>query len=200
MSWIPWQVGIRAWVAAASGLGLSRVAWAGQAMPRPAKPFIALRVKSLSRGGHDWVAVDDTDEDAIVYLARGTRAMILQMTAFSDDAVGAAQSVAILDRVLGGATLPTASAALMAAGVGIGEWLPIQMIDGLVNFTAFEARAQVDVLLHLVTEVSETANYIETVEITDRIQDPEVISYVPEDPMLRIPAPAIANAGAADPD
>lgn len=51
---------IAAWVKAGSGLATGQVIWAQQAGPRPATPYIALRISDETPIGHDWADVVET--------------------------------------------------------------------------------------------------------------------------------------------
>ena len=179
MDWDAAQTALRMWVVNASGIGAGSVAWAGQKMPRMPKPFVTLSIAGISRAGHDWLTVDDTDPDAITHVLRGARSMTLRLTAYSDNVAGASAAAMLLERVLAKAALPSNHEALRAVGVAVAEWAPVQTIDGLINFATFEPRATVDVMCHFAQEVTETANYIGSVEITDSISDPPITSHVP---------------------
>lgn len=63
-TWNAMEDAIHAWVVAGSGLPATSVRWAQQTDPRPAGPYISVRLRSLRGVGHDWV---DVEENPLVF-------------------------------------------------------------------------------------------------------------------------------------
>ena len=58
-TWNAMEDAIHAWVVAGSGLPATSVRWAQQTDPRPAGPYISVRIRSLRPVGQDWVDVEE---------------------------------------------------------------------------------------------------------------------------------------------
>ena len=165
---------INAWIAAGSGFDAdTNVIWAQQAAPRPATPYIALRMTLLEQHGQDWYDIRDAavpapgaEIDAVV---RGVRKGTLNIACFGDAATGVNMPAMTLDNVMLAARLPSVRDALNIAQIGINGFSPIRSIDGGPTATVFEPRAILDCRFNVPTEVAETLTYIELVEVTDQI-------------------------------
>lgn len=59
MNWSTIEDALHAWIVSGSGLAASRVIWSGQSGPRPADPWISMRVSTIRRIGHDWLNYAD---------------------------------------------------------------------------------------------------------------------------------------------
>lgn len=60
IAWFTVQNALQAWVSASTGIPSSRVIWSQQNGPRPAAPYITLRLNNIRRIGQDWLqAVDN---------------------------------------------------------------------------------------------------------------------------------------------
>lgn len=169
---------IQAWVQSKSGLAAGRVIWAAQAkQPRPASPYITLRMRSIRAVGVDWTRVEDnpapTAGAEILIKLRGMRRVILTITCYGDTPIGATGPAAIVSDVLAAVGLPTQSEALSAAGVGLSNLGDVQSIDGVVGSTLLEPRASADVTFYATSELVETATYIEHVVVTRELPDPD---------------------------
>ena len=164
MTWSAVLEALRVWVATASGT--TTIFWQ-QEGARPASPYITIRV-TLRRTGQDWLDVEDAvapvEGAEIVHYARGTRELAVTLQAYGGSAVGASAPAALLDLVQAKAILPTARDALNAAGIGLGTFGPIQVVDILRNGDVLEPRAVMEVRGFVASEVFETGTFIETVE------------------------------------
>ena len=171
------------WVAAGSGI---TVDWAVQNTPRPTTPYISMRAIALVAGGLDWLDHDHDGGGApgakIIYKSRGTRRLTLSLQCFGGDATGLAAPLAFLEAVRASRILPSNHDALAAAGVGIASIGPVLALEGSTNRAILEPRAVMEVGIHLASEITETGTFIEFVEITNEIADPETIQWVPLDP------------------
>lgn len=169
ISWTPIEKAIHAWVTASSGLAAARVVWGAQNGPAISSPYIVLRRRSIRAVGNDWVDVEDNPTPSagaeILQLARGQRRAVLAITCYGSVATGSSCPEAIIGDVVAALALPSVSAALSAAGVGISNLADVLVLDGVVNSTLLEPRASVDVFFYVASQVSETATYIEHVEV-----------------------------------
>lgn len=182
INWATIENALHAWVVAGSGLPAEKVIWAQQDAPRPAPPFIAMRLRNPQRIGQDWLDVVDagvTPGQEIQIKSRGTRTMTLSLQAFSAASTGINAAVMQLDAVRSVSNLPTVRDALNTAGLGLGPFEGVQSLDGVLSESVFEPRATMGALLFLSSEVSEFATYIETAEITNEIESPDVVFEVP---------------------
>lgn len=170
-AWSTIEDAIATWIAT----GGVAVTWAGQPhAPRPAPPFVRMRLEGVRMVGQDWIDVVDaaapTAGAEIEHMARGTRTLTLSLQAFVVAGTGALAAAAILEKIITAARLPTARDALTAAGIGLGTVGMVKSIDGVINSATFEPRAVVDILLHTVSEQVETGTYIETVETSGSVE------------------------------
>lgn len=163
-AWTTIENAIYTWV---SSTGVT-AAWTEPGAPRPAAPFVSMRLAGARGVGHDWLDVQDAiapDPGAeIEHVVRGTRALTLSLQAFAAAGTGALGAVAMLEAVRTAARLPTGRDALNAAGVGVGSFDAVKAIDGVVNSLTFEPRAVCEVTLWVAAELVETSTYIEIVE------------------------------------
>lgn len=177
MSWSTIESAIHAWVVAGSGLAGERVVFSGQNHPRPAKPFVTIRLDLSGPIGVPWLAVSNTAGSPagqeITRTSGSMKTLGVSMQAFSDSAAGAASPQAILGAVANAAGLASVRDALNTANVGVNSIGSVQRIDGVINSTRFEPRATMQVTCSVPAEVSETGTYIETVEVTNEIADPD---------------------------
>ncbi len=177
------------WVVAGSELDEAQVIWAEERGPQPQGCYISMRIGDERSFGGDWVRQsepDGSDEDPtmIMYTATGVRVLKLTLECFAaGDAWSTARPAARLARVLAVRRLPSIAEALSAARVGIGPITPVQVLE-LERAKIFEPRAQVEITLHLISEVSELVPSIDTVEIVptfDEITSPTIEVSRPED-------------------
>ena len=99
---------------------------------------------------------------------RGPRRAMLTLQCFAGaptggGATGATSPAAVLHDAISSYALESRTAALVAAGVGVGTIEHIHSIDGIVNTTRFEPRAIGTVFLHFASEIVETVTYVQTV-------------------------------------
>jgi hypothetical protein len=99
---------------------------------------------------------------------RGPRTCKLTLQCFAGAPTGGSPTgpsspLAVLHDAVSAHALELVNNALVAAGVGVAGWDPIQSVDGVVNTTRFEPRAITTVHLHLASEIVQTSTYIETI-------------------------------------
>ncbi len=154
---------IAAWVMGASGLDADHVQWADQGLPRPAGPWISLKVISDDSAGA-WTDVEDAAEPQdgaeIRHVARELVRQVLSVQCFAGAALGVASAIALLRKVRGKIALPEAAEVLKDGGVGVGTVGPIRNV-GAARAGAFEPRASMDVVIFLASEEEELGTYIE---------------------------------------
>lgn len=105
----------------------------------------------------------------ILYKARSVLRAILTVECYTgnSDAVGLDMAQAILWRLEAKRKLPSISAILEEANIGLREVTQIKAYGGTQDLVIFEPRAMVDVHLLMVSEDSEFGTIIERTEITD---------------------------------
>lgn len=105
----------------------------------------------------------------ILYKARSVLRAILTVECYTgnSDAVGLDMAQAILWRLEAKRKLPSVSAILEEANIGLREVTQIKAYGGTQDLVIFEPRAMVDVHLLMVSEDSEFGTIIERTEITD---------------------------------
>ncbi len=103
----------------------------------------------------------------ILHTGRGTRRATLSIQAFAADAVGATSPRAYLEALRASAVLPSQKARLEDASIGLAPLGPVTAIDGIIGSSLFDPRATLEATLFLVSEVSESGTYIETVQVTN---------------------------------
>lgn len=159
------------WVVAGSELDEDHVIWEDERGPQPQGCYIAMQVGDERSFGADWsktslIESSDEDNGEIMYTLTGTRVLTLVLECFAaGEDWQTARPAARLARVITARRLPSIAFALSQARVGIGTIQPVQVLK-LERAKIFESRARVEINLHLVAQVSETAPWIETVELT----------------------------------
>lgn len=168
---------IVAWVRTGSGLAIGKVIWAAQNSPAPESPYIALRMRAIRPLGSDWLDVEDnptpTPGAEVLLKLRGMRRVTLGITCYGATGTGGTGPLAIVTDVLAALGLPSVSAALVAASVGVSSIADVLAVDGVVNSTLLEPRATVDVQFYATSELVEACTYIEHVEIENEAADPD---------------------------
>jgi hypothetical protein len=169
MQWSTIEDGIHAWVTSGSGLAASKVIWAQQDAPRPAAPYIAIRVQSVRAMGQDWIDIEDAADPQpgaeINHVARGMRELTVTLQAFGTAGIGSSSPTALLSRVVSAMRLPTSADALRAAGFSVGTVDPILSLDAVRGFSVFEPRAILTLRGFAVSEMTESGTYIEFLEV-----------------------------------
>lgn len=173
---------LHAWVAAGSGLGTSKVIWYGQNGKALTGSYVVLRVLAIRPVGNDWVdTVDNPSPSAgaeVLNKVRGMRRVRLQLTCFAGTPIGASGAASILNDVLTSIALPSRSDALAAAGVGISNLGDVTAIDGVINSNLLEPRALAEVVFFAAAELVETGTYIQHVQVTDQVPEPDEVFTV----------------------
>lgn len=139
----------------------------------------AVDITDTGSGVHTLSDTADTERlgSELLLSARGMREAVLTFQAFAGPATGTLSAEARLGGVLAALALPTRKEALASAGVGIGRLGSIQSLDAIISSVTFEPRATLEVRFFFTSEVTETGNYIESVEIEN--EDTGVITEVP---------------------
>lgn len=161
-------------VVAATGLPAASVYWANQSNPRPAAPCVSMLLLSSVAPGMDWVDVEDAPypapEAEIEEHVRGPRVVFLSLQCFAASATGTAAAGGILSAVVAAARQSSRKQALREGGWGVGTIGPVQVAGGAtMNTTVFEPRATLQMSLHAASDVSETATFVEIVEIEGEV-------------------------------
>ncbi len=194
MSGIGWQAilpAIQDWIVSAADVADEKVYIARQGGPQQAFPYFVYDITETNRVGHDWVVKqerelgeDETLEDfpgeEMVRKVRGHRTAVLTIECFSDG-VGAVSAVALLEEVI--SHLPLHEYDLDEAGAGIGNITAVTYGGGRRGGN-LQPRAQVEVQLHLASDVQDYVTYIERTQITVRetTTEAEVELWVPDPP------------------
>lgn len=178
MNWSTIRAALVAWVRGATGLDAEHVFWSQAGRPRPSGRYVEIRARRARVIGRDWVDVTETETpdpgEEVTFTARGAREIAVELQCFEGTAGGLAESpVDYLERTILAARLPARASALRTAGLGLGTVGPILALDGDLGFSVFEPRAVVDVRFHATSEATEFGTSIETVQITNEIQDPD---------------------------
>jgi hypothetical protein len=101
------------------------------------------------------------------YLSRSLVKAVLSLECYTSRGVGVDMAAAVLWRINSKRRLPTPAQILEDANVGIIDFGRVRVIDGVQDLVLLEPRAMVDIMLHLVSEDSETGGIIERTEITN---------------------------------
>lgn len=190
MNWAAIKPAIVSWVRTATGLDAEHVYWTQSGRTRPTGQYVELTVSGVRGVGLDWIDVEDNPTPSagqeVLYQARGTREVAVQMQCFAGATVGtsleAATVVEVLERVLAYARLPVVQDALNAAGVALGPYDQVTDATGFPGASLFEPRAVWNLRLHTTSEVSTPDTFIEFVELDADPALPDESVYVPEDP------------------
>jgi len=167
MTWSTVRNAIHAWAVTGSALDASKVVWKGQKTARPAVPMVELGVVKVE-ATPGWVDTTFADDTA-TYRYRRLEVAHIQVRVFGDSSVGDSFPPATISRMLAYLKLPTSREALEAAGVSVLSHSDPQWMESVMNGVVFEPRASVTVQFCFAQEVSETGNYIETVELESTI-------------------------------
>lgn len=177
IDWVTVEAALQDWVESGSGLADGQVIFAAQNGPRPAKPLITIRLELGPPVGLDGLVISDTDGapagQEITRTSRGLRNLTVDLQAFSDAARGTQSPMALLEAVASRLSLQTQRDALGAANLGLISIGSVSRVDGVVNSTTFEPRAILSVRFLVTSETAEELTYIETVEVTDEIAEPD---------------------------
>lgn len=163
------QRALRGWVRKASGLPDKKVIWSEQSQPRLEAPFITMRLGDFIPLGSADEVTQEYDENApsgeeITITVNGRRSASLSVQVFG---AGAQQTLSKVQTSLG---LPSVKEGLEAAGVSIYDIGEVQNVTGLLE-TVFEPRALTNFSLYCSETVSEQTTFIESVEVTNEIND-----------------------------
>lgn len=177
---------LRAWVMAGTGLAPARVVLAdGGSRPEDdATPYVSISGLEPLQRGMDGRKITDNpasvlgDGQEIKHTASGIRQLDVRFQCFGGTVEGSPTTgnsapVAMLAGVVAARSLPTASEALQAAGVGVGAMGKVQWLPGSVGGGIFEARAVLDVTCYVGSEVSEFTTFIQKTRITPTINEVE---------------------------
>jgi hypothetical protein len=161
----PWAAvrgAIRQWIISGSGLSGDHVIWTGQQHRIPDSMYIALRLAEIDPLGHDVISVDGST--TLIEHAIGHREAQLTITCYSAiDETDSTRAVLVLDAVRSAARLSAVADVLQAANVGINVLTPARAIGAGVTSTKFDSRAELVVLLNLVSEATAAGTAIQTV-------------------------------------
>lgn len=192
IDWVAVENAVWAWIRAASGLSDDRVIWAGRS-PAPSTLYLSLSIATAATIASDRVdreRIEDAEpgvEDELRYVVRGDRAATLEiqcLPAVGDPETGVNMAVAVLERAIAGRLLPTIAEALAASPVGVGRIGVIRRVGRSAD-GVFEARAVVEVTLHLAGELAATGPAIGFVETEGELDPGDLVvdDWVPEEPV-----------------
>lgn len=184
MSWTAIETAVQNWVQTGSGLTDSQIRIAGQNRARAAGPCIVIKLTEGMQIGLDETIkteTPDTPEGAeITRTEHGLRILHVDLTAFAPLSAGNGPHI-LLANTRNALSLQSVRDSLGAAKIGVLSSGSVNRIDGTINAVTFEPRATMQVRCLIPSEVSETATYIETIEITNEIDDPDTVFQVPEE-------------------
>jgi hypothetical protein len=174
---------LRAWVRKASGLNDKKVIWSEQSQPRLEAPFITMRLGDfIPLGSADEVTQEydplappgsgDTPGEEITITVNGRRSVSLSVQVFG---AGAQQTLSKVQTSLG---LPSVKEGLEAVGVSVYDIGEVQNVTGLLE-TVFEPRALTNFSLYVSETVSEKNTFIESVGVTNEINNKTFIIEEP---------------------
>lgn len=109
--------------------------------------------------------------EEITYLSRGMVQVTLAIQCHTNDGVGVDMAMALLNRIRARRLLPTPSAILDAANIGLVAVPRARVVRGTQDAILFEPRALLEVVLCLPSEDSELGPSVESVGITDEYRD-----------------------------
>ncbi len=169
INWVAIQKALHNWVVACTGLDADKVIWSQQYAPRPTQAAINLKLAFVQDDGMPWVdyETDPLDDTLLIAKQRSLLKAVFTLEAYTNTGVGLDMASAILWRINAKRKLPTPSAILEDANIGVIEFGRIKNIGGTQDLVIFEPRALVDIMLHITSEDEESENTIETVEITN---------------------------------
>jgi hypothetical protein len=175
---------IRDWIVTASGLPSEKVIRAEQDGPRPAAPFITVRMGDLIPLGMVDGLEHEYDNEAangqeIVQQARGPRELSVEIRAYTESAVGALSARALLSLCQLSLRFETIRDALRDLGLTVFDNGTISSIP-IVLETKWEGRALLACRFYLEEYVELRTGYIASVRLTDAIKNPEETFDVPE--------------------
>jgi hypothetical protein len=178
MDWQALQDGIKAWLAAASGIGATNVAWDGDPVAMRGYPFADLKfIAHAGEPGTDEVRYADqgAETDLAVEMV-GNRRLTLSIRVYSRDQRGAYRAYAVLERVRGRLYSPSSQDMFASLGLGLRE------SDSLIDVSRVhdgrqESAATLDVVFHWVSAESDAdMGTIEHVTVGGTIESPEEIT------------------------
>lgn len=146
------------WANTASGI---TVVFADQSAPRPAKPYISLKVTGLNSIGHDYEGLPDATGDASF---RGNREFQVYAQTIGSNAIQYAEALH------SSLEMRASRDQLATAGIVFVENLGINDITELLE-TEWEERAQIDFRFRIASVDTENVGLIEHVEVTQTIND-----------------------------
>ncbi len=179
--WPTIEEAIHDWIITGSGLTENQVIWSQQSSPRPVGQYISITIMSVASVGMDWNEVIDNPDpeegEEIKILARGTREAALTLQCYGGSGIGANSPRARLEGIVSSASLASRRDELGDAGVGILFKGPVQTLTGLVG-AGLESRAIVEFRLALASEISETATYVESAEVTTTVSELALTPFI----------------------
>ena len=171
-SWTTIENAIQAWVVAGTSFAAGKVIWSNGAGPRPAAPYIAIAAsaRNIGRGWTD--TIDNPAPSAgeeIIRTHRTVKRLDVQVQCFGGDATQSAAPANVLSDMEDHAGLPSQRELFRTAG-----WMPVQFqpvldLSGILGGATFEPRAIAACHGYIVGEVTETATYIQIVQVENEI-------------------------------
>jgi hypothetical protein len=170
------------WLNGQTGITTS---WKDQKAPEPAYPFAQLKVISgpTREGFSDSQeeAVDDTNPtgEEITITLKGPRLYTVTIDAYANSDVGGANAQHYISLAEKGLEKPSVRLALLVAGIAVVEVMPPVDLDETVN-VEWVSRCKFDLRIRVNSTVTDSAGYIEQINITGTVGDQSVSLIVDE--------------------
>lgn len=169
LDWATLEAAIQAWVSTASGV---TTMWDGQGGSRPEVPYVTMNAVVADKGP-GWTTHEDADpsvpEAELVETFTQVKELALSLRCFGETSLGTSQPSAILDSVMGQASLSGTRELLRAGGWVPARINPVLRIPGVIGGTVFEPRAQVQCFGNVNSQITGTATYVQIVKVTNNL-------------------------------
>lgn len=143
-----------------SGEPSNKVIWMNENAPRPALPYLAIRISPARRVGKDWYSdVSDSGLQTVI----GDREFTLSIQAFGEES-----PVSYLQDLADRLQLISVGDRFRAEGMAIRDSNPVLDISALLSATKIEKRANLDVILGYRSIQTDNVGVIETANIEGR--------------------------------
>ena len=168
MNWQALHDGLRAWVAARSGISVDDVVWAGEPEGLIGRPAAWLKIRQSSGAGSDEMRFERDDEGQPRVRITGNRSLTLSIRVRSRDASPNARPYALLERVRDALQLPSSQQAFAALGVGVVGALALVDL-GEVRDHREETEAVLDLQLTAAADFTAGADDGEVIDTIERV-------------------------------
>lgn len=159
---------IATWVRIGSGLDADHVDWSREgagADPMPTGTYIAMRITDIDSVSDDWRISRRTASGGIRHHIRGTRHPTLELTCRAGARHGGRRPSLILVDVTLALGFPEVAQALRRAGVGVGTFGAVRVVEGRRG-GLFDPLATIEIDLHLMADASVPGREFRSVVVT----------------------------------